>query len=157
MQIGCRLPLERGHLPLKRRNPQRKRCARHAFREVQEDRGEDQGHTSQQARPCGQVWEDVRKEGGVHDGKVGPLGSADRVALDEDLPAHGQHFCVACTRYFISQAALATHERTKPHRRRVKELLGVRPHNQADADWAGGMGAADNGQHDNGGVAAMGQ
>lgn len=108
-------------------------------------------------RHIDQVWEDVRKEGGVHDGKVGPLGSADRVALDEDLPAHGQHFCVACTRYFISQAALATHERTKPHRRRVKELLGVRPHNQADADWAGGMGAADNGQHDNGGVASMGQ
>jgi hypothetical protein len=33
---------------------------------------------SSPAMPFMQVWEDVRKEGGVHDGKVGPLGSADR-------------------------------------------------------------------------------
>ncbi|EFN51442.1 hypothetical protein CHLNCDRAFT_140160 [Chlorella variabilis] len=102
------------------------------------------------ARHVDQVWEDVRKEGGVHDGAVGPLGTTDRVELDEDLPARGQHFCIACSRYFITQAALRTHERSKPHRRRVKELLGARPHNQGDAEWAAGVGAPDNGQRGSG-------
>lgn len=68
-----------------------------------------------------------------------------RVELDEELPAHGKHFCLPCSRYFISEAALKTHEATKPHKRRIKQLSGDRPHNQADADWAGGMGAPDNG------------
>jgi hypothetical protein len=31
-------------------------------------------------------------------------------------------------------------------RRRVKELMGPKPHNQGDAEWAAGMGAPDNGQ-----------
>lgn len=47
-----------------------------------------------------------------------PLMSAPRRAeLDEDLPAHGQHYCIACARYFISPSALEDHEKTKPHRR----------------------------------------
>lgn len=98
------------------------------------------------ARHIDQVWEDVRKVEGVHDGKVGPLGTTDRAELDEDLPAHGQHFCIACSRYFISTVALATHLTTKPHRRKVKLLAGAKPHNQGDAEWAAGMGAPDNGQ-----------
>lgn len=40
-----------------------------------------------------------------------------RAELDEDLPAHGQHYCIACARYFISPLALEDHEKTKPHRR----------------------------------------
>jgi hypothetical protein len=39
------------------------------------------------------------------------------VELDEDLPASGQHFCIACTRYFVSPIALEDHQKTKPHRR----------------------------------------
>ena len=34
--------------------------------------------------------------------------------------------------------------------RRVKELLGARPHNQGDAEWAAGVGAPDNGQRGSG-------
>lgn len=65
--------------------------------------------------------------------------------LDEDIPGHGKHYCLPCSRYFVSKTALDTHLKTKPHKRRCKELEGDRPHNQADADWAGGMGAPDNG------------
>lgn len=65
--------------------------------------------------------------------------------LDDDLPAMGQHYCVPCGRYFISSEALDTHMRTKAHKKRCKELAGPAPHSQADADWAGGMGAPDNG------------
>jgi hypothetical protein len=42
---------------------------------------------------------------------------SSRAELDEDLPAHGQHYCAACSRYFVSPEALTTHERSKPHRR----------------------------------------
>lgn len=74
-----------------------------------------------------------------------------RAVLDDDVPGGGRHFCVSCSRYFITDGALLTHERSKPHKRRLKELTamreqGVRPHTQADAERAGGMGPADNGQ-----------
>lgn len=69
-----------------------------------------------------------------------------RVELDEDLPAYGQHFCISCSRYFQTEQALQDHEKTKPHKRRIKQLMGARPHNQGDAEWAAGMGAPDNGQ-----------
>lgn len=114
-----------------------------------------------------QVWVDVRKEAPVHDGKTGPSGTTDkyvglimilaptqfssiisfmrRIELDEDLPAHGKYYCTPCARYFISQSALDTHGKTKQHRKRIKVLDGPQPHNQLDADWAGGMGLPDNG------------
>jgi len=69
-----------------------------------------------------------------------------RVELDEDVPAHGQHYCISCSRYFVSNDALVKHTATKLHKRRVKALLGDKPHNQMDADLAGGMGRPDNGQ-----------
>jgi len=68
-----------------------------------------------------------------------------RVKLDEDLPAHGRHYCISCSRYFVSHEALVKHTTTKLHKRRVKILLAERPHNQQDAETAGGMGAPDNG------------
>lgn len=67
------------------------------------------------------------------------------VELDEDLPAHGKFYCVPCSRYFISQVAMDTHNVTKAHKKRIKELQGYRPHNQEDAEWAAGFGAPDNG------------
>lgn len=50
-----------------------------------------------------------------------------------------------CSRYMVSQDALESHMRSKPHKRRLKELQGARPHDQKEADWAGGMGRAYNG------------
>jgi len=67
------------------------------------------------------------------------------VELDEDIAGHGKHYCTPCARYFVSDRALVDHEKTKPHKRRLKELSGPQPHNQIDADWAGGMGQPDNG------------
>jgi bud site selection protein 20 len=67
------------------------------------------------------------------------------------VPGQGKHYCVSCARYFIGRDALATHQRSKPHKRRLKELLslkqqGKKPHSQADAERAAGMGAPDNGR-----------
>lgn len=99
-------------------------------------------------RHIDQVWEDVRKPAtAVHDGKAGPLGTTSKAEMTEDVPGFGRHYCIPCGRYFNSATALADHEGERPHKRRVKMLLGTpRPHNQRDADAAGGMGAPDNGQ-----------
>ena len=65
--------------------------------------------------------------------------------LDEDVPGEGKFYCVACSRYFVDAANLERHESTKPHRKRVKQIMGDRPHNQGDAEAAAGMGKPDNG------------
>ena len=105
-----------------------------------------------EARHLDQVWADVNERGAatgdekaVGDAGSGPVGTTDRAARDEDLPGGGQFYCVPCSRYFVDAGALAGHERTKPHKRRVKELHGARPHSQRDADAAAGMGRPDNG------------
>lgn len=100
-----------------------------------------------EARHIDQVWEDVRKlPGEVHSKAHGPGGTTDKVEHDEDTPGHGQFYCIPCSRYFQTAVALADHEKTKPHKRKVKMLLTTaRPHNQRDADAAGGMGPPDNG------------
>jgi bud site selection protein 20 len=99
-------------------------------------------------RHIDQVWEDARKPRlAVTDGKTfAPVGTLAKVELDADVPGSGAHYCIPCGRHFQSAVALSDHERTKPHRRRVKVLQGARPHNQKDAERAGGMGADDNGE-----------
>ena len=69
---------------------------------------------------------------------------------DEDTPGGGRHYCIACSKHFISDKALQTHQKGKPHKRRTAELLklqaaGMAPHSAADAERAGGLGAPDKG------------
>lgn len=99
------------------------------------------------ARHVDQVWEDVRKPAHeVHDGKSGPRGTTAKAELDEDVPGFGRHYCLSCSRYFQTVTALADHQKTRPHKRKLKMLLtSARPHAQRDADAAAGMGAPDNG------------
>ncbi|KAK9822373.1 hypothetical protein WJX81_003614 [Elliptochloris bilobata] len=100
-----------------------------------------------QKRHLDQVWEDVHKGEAFTEAagsKRGPVGTTNKAELDEDLPAHGAFYCTPCARYFVTDAALALHSRTKPHKRRVKAVGGSRPHNQVDAERAAGKGAPDN-------------
>jgi bud site selection protein 20 len=74
-----------------------------------------------------------------------------RVQLDDDVPGGGQHYCISCSKYCVSSTALQQHQRTKPHKRRLSEMVrlkqsGQRPHTAADAEHAAGMGAPDNGK-----------
>eukprot|EP01025_Chloroclados_australasicus_P062458 TRINITY_DN8205_c0_g1_i6.p2 TRINITY_DN8205_c0_g1~~TRINITY_DN8205_c0_g1_i6.p2 ORF type:complete len:151 (+),score=17.15 TRINITY_DN8205_c0_g1_i6:45-455(+) len=102
-------------------------------------------------RHIDQVFDDFEKPSeDVHDGKQGPQGTTSRVELDEDLPGHGKHYCIPCSKYFISENALETHQKSKPHKRRLGELVkvqssGEKPHTARDAERAAGMGAPDNG------------
>ncbi|KAF5835298.1 hypothetical protein DUNSADRAFT_7578 [Dunaliella salina] len=96
-----------------------------------------------ETRHIDQVWEDVRKVASqVHEpGKTGPLGTTANAELDEDVPGLGRHYCIPCGRYFRTLMLSC------PHTCRVKMLMNTpRPHNQKDADSAGGLGAPDNGR-----------
>ena len=74
------------------------------------------------------------------------MGTTARSELDEDVPGYGKHYCIACSRYFQDASALAEHNSTRPHKRKVKMLLTTpKPHTQKDADRAAGMGEPDNG------------
>ncbi|UKZ76037.1 hypothetical protein TrVFT333_003733 [Trichoderma virens FT-333] len=42
--------------------------------------------------------------------------------LTQDLPGLGKNYCVTCSRWFDTPITLATHERGKPHKRRLKQL-----------------------------------
>jgi bud site selection protein 20 len=41
---------------------------------------------------------------------------------DIDTPGLGRHYCVSCARYFISETAMQSHEKTKAHKRQLKQL-----------------------------------
>ncbi|KAL5084433.1 hypothetical protein Trisim1_012041 [Trichoderma cf. simile WF8] len=42
--------------------------------------------------------------------------------LTQDLPGLGKNYCVTCSRWFDTPETLVTHERGKPHKRRLKQL-----------------------------------
>ncbi|GAY68013.1 hypothetical protein CUMW_260830 [Citrus unshiu] len=65
--------------------------------------------------------------------------------FDEDLPGMGQYYCLHCDRYFANVSVRDEHFKTKRHKKRVKEMMGPKPHTQLDADLAAGMGMPDNG------------
>jgi bud site selection protein 20 len=58
--------------------------------------------------------------------------------LDEDLPGQGQFYCVECARYFINGSSLSDHLKSKPHKKRLKELKET-PYSQEEAERAAGM------------------
>jgi len=65
--------------------------------------------------------------------------------FDQDLPAGGQFYCHETAKYFVTQAALDSHKKTKGYKRRVAELKKT-PFFVEDAMAAAGMGPVDNGK-----------
>lgn len=62
----------------------------------------------------------------------------EKQPLDEDLPGQGQFYCVECSRYFINKPSLDDHLKSKPHKKRLKELKET-PYSQEEAERAAGM------------------
>eukprot|EP00792_Barthelona_sp_PAP020_P011661 TRINITY_DN578_c0_g1_i1.p1 TRINITY_DN578_c0_g1~~TRINITY_DN578_c0_g1_i1.p1 ORF type:complete len:170 (-),score=48.60 TRINITY_DN578_c0_g1_i1:43-552(-) len=58
--------------------------------------------------------------------------------LNPLLPSYGQFYCTACDRYFKTEHDLEHHAKSKPHKRRLKQL-SERPYSQVEAEWAAGM------------------
>ncbi|KAM0688666.1 hypothetical protein COBT_000067 [Conglomerata obtusa] len=48
--------------------------------------------------------------------------STKTIAHNEDLPGAGLFPCFECDRFFIDEKTLNGHKKTKPHKRRLKEL-----------------------------------
>jgi bud site selection protein 20 len=61
--------------------------------------------------------------------------------FDQELPGCGQYYCMVCARYFITDAVMEDHLKSKVHKKRVK-LAAEKPYSQAEANAAAGMGAA---------------
>lgn len=69
-----------------------------------------------------------------------------------------EHGCLACSRYFATPAALATHVTGKPHKRRLKKLE-EEPYTIEESRRAAGFSAPDNGagRETKGGLPADGE
>lgn len=56
----------------------------------------------------------------------------------------GQHYCPQCAKWFESNDNLTSHQRGKPHKRRVRQLRDE-PYSQKEAEAAVGL-TTDNGR-----------
>uniref|UniRef100_A0A098DTP8 C2H2-type domain-containing protein n=3 Tax=Gibberella zeae TaxID=5518 RepID=A0A098DTP8_GIBZE len=61
----------------------------------------------------------------------------------EDLPGLGRHYCVECSKWFDTGSTLVSHQKGKPHKRRVKQIAEG-PYTQEEAEAAVGL-RTDNG------------
>ena len=66
--------------------------------------------------------------------------------MQEDKPGLGQHYCVTCARYFISDQAIQVHYKTKEHKKRFKIVTTEIPYSIEEAEKAGGVMPAKNAQ-----------
>lgn len=92
--------------------------------------------------------------------RFGPVGTINKVLLDEDIPGLGRWYCEVCSRYFANEHSLLSHLKTKKHKRRYKLFYDNKTgqlkcpediyHTQAMADAAKGRGKTDNGVAVNG-------
>ena len=58
--------------------------------------------------------------------------------LDEYKPGLGQHYCLECARYFISEQAFKVHIGTKSHKKRAKTCKEI-PYSHEEANRAAGL------------------
>ena len=57
-----------------------------------------------------------------------------------DIVGKGEHFCAPCNRHFMNPNDLEKHERSKPHKKRLK-YLGEPQYSHEEAAAAGGLGS----------------
>lgn len=57
----------------------------------------------------------------------------------EDLPAFGDFYCIECAKWYESENNFTAHKKSKPHKRRVKQLK-EEPYSQKEAEAAAGYG-----------------
>lgn len=62
----------------------------------------------------------------------------------EDLPGLGQWYCVECAKWLESENNFEAHKKSKPHKKRVRQLK-EEPYSQKEAEAAAGY-TTDNGK-----------
>ncbi|KCZ81622.1 hypothetical protein H312_00946 [Anncaliia algerae PRA339] len=60
------------------------------------------------------------------------------LSINENIISNGEFYCKECDRYFIDEPTLSGHKRTKPHKRRIKQLKEDM-HSRDFAELAGGI------------------
>ncbi|KAG9394901.1 Zinc finger protein [Carpediemonas membranifera] len=78
---------------------------------------------------------------------IDPVKQAEKLSraiIDDELPGGGQFYCLQCDRHFINMNSLVAHNKSKVHKKRVKELKEA-PYTEADANAAAGRGTSDYG------------
>lgn len=86
--------------------------------------------TKRRRRDIDQVQDDIER--------VEAEGKANIVfELDDDLPGLGQFYCLQCAKHFSDQATLDLHCKTRPHKRRLKDVAAPK-YTQAEADAGAG-------------------
>lgn len=58
--------------------------------------------------------------------------------LDETKPGLGQFYCIHCAKYFENSTSIGSHYKSKPHKRRVKELK-EKPYTNLESEAASGL------------------
>jgi hypothetical protein len=88
-----------------------------------------QHDTKRRRRDVDQIQDDIAKTN--HTGA--------QIAFDdtEDLPGLGQFYCICCARHFQDEVTLSAHNKSKDHKRRLKDVAQQK-YTQAEADWAAG-------------------
>ncbi|KAF2070610.1 hypothetical protein CYY_008067 [Polysphondylium violaceum] len=74
--------------------------------------------TKNRAKDIDQIYNEIQPEN---------IEKYTKIEIDPELPGMGQHFCIHCSKHYITDEALNTHFQTKTHKRRVKELK-VKPY-----------------------------
>ena len=59
--------------------------------------------------------------------------------LDEDKPGMGQHYCVPCARYFVSDVVMKNHVKGKEHKKRYKVATTEVPYTIEESLRAAGV------------------
>ena len=59
--------------------------------------------------------------------------------IDENKPGMGQHYCVCCARYFLSQLVLGNHLKSKEHKKRFKIATTEVPYTHEESLRAAGV------------------
>jgi len=73
------------------------------------------------------------------------LKALEEAAPNPNLPGEGKHYCVICDKHLISEEALKTHCKGKPHKLQLRRVLDG-GFSQTDAELAAGRGRPDNGR-----------
>ncbi|TPX32042.1 hypothetical protein SmJEL517_g04773 [Synchytrium microbalum] len=107
--------------------PQRRHKVHHSVRDVKRA-----GRTRARTKDLDQIFDDLKTP------KV-----LTQQAPDAELPGLGQHYCLHCARYFVTQTVMDLHLKTKLHKKRVKTLL-VQPYTLKESEEAAGL-KTDNG------------
>jgi len=84
--------------------------------------------TKRNARYIDQIQDDIQNN------REGEL----KHEYDDDLPGGGQYYCTPCAEHFINKEVQDKHNKSKRHKRRLKDVA-QKQYTHDEAEWGAGM------------------